>query len=97
LLGTKPYTPNSGKPTRTVDEETQAQYLKDYYQIAYHTGWVEKVYWWQLINPGYGLVDHRGGELRKMPSYYALKDIIDGDLLKPPSKPSFIDDGSRYA
>ena len=80
LLNTKPYTPNSGNPTRTVDEETQAKYLKLYYQIAWQTGWVERVYWWQLINPGYGLVDHREGSLRKMPSYYALQQIVSGEL-----------------
>ena len=84
LLNTKPYTPNSGNPTRTVDESTQAKYLKWYYQIAWQTGWVDKVYWWQLINPGYGLVDHRAGALRKMPSYYALKEIIDGELSHKP-------------
>jgi len=87
LLNTKPYTPNSGNPTRTVDEETQAKYLKWYYQIAWQTGWVDKVYWWQLINPGYGLVDHRQGSLRKMPSYYALKEIIAGELSDVPDKP----------
>lgn len=76
LLNTKPYTPNSGNPRSTVDEATQAQFLTEYYQIAHNTGMVEKVYWWQLINPGYGLVDHRGGQLRKMPSFYALKDLI---------------------
>lgn len=80
LLNTKPYTPNSGNPTRTVDEQTQAKYLKWYYQIAWQTGWVDRVYWWQLINPGYGLVDHRGGSLRKMPSFYAMKELIAGEL-----------------
>ena len=80
LLNTKPYTPNSGNPTRTVNEETQAEYLKLYYQIAWQTGWVQRVYWWQLINPGYGLVDHRGAQLRKMPSFYAFKDIMAGEL-----------------
>lgn len=84
LLDTKPYTPNSGHPSRTVDEETQAKYLKFYYQIAWQTGWVERVYWWQLINPGYGLVDHREGSLRKMPSYYAFRDILNGELSQPP-------------
>ncbi len=84
LLDTKPYTPNSGNPTRTCDEQTQAEYLTLYYQIAWQTGWVENVYWWQLINPGYGLVDHRDGELRKMPSYYALKQLLNGDLEKSP-------------
>ena len=86
LLDTKPYTPNSGSPSRTVDEVTQAEYLKLYYQIAYQTGWVEGVYWWQLVNPGYGLVDHRSGSLRKMPSFFALKEIIDGDLYKLPAQ-----------
>ncbi len=86
LLNTKPYTPNSGNPTRTVDEETQALYLKLYYQIAHQSGWVERVYWWQLINPGYGLVDHRDGKLRKMPSYAAFKELLDGELSQPPVK-----------
>ena len=80
LLNTKPWTPNSGHPRSTVDEPTQAKYLTEYYQIAYQTGLVERVYWWQLINPGYGLVDHRDGKLRKHPSYYAFKDILDGGL-----------------
>ena len=76
LLNTRPYTPNSGHPRSTVDEPTQARYLKEYYQIAYASGFVERVYWWQLINPGYGLVDHRGGSLRKHPAYFALKETI---------------------
>ena len=77
LLNTRPYTPNSGHPSRTVDEDTQAEYLKQYFRIAYDTGWVERVYWWQLINPGYGLVDHRGGQLRKHPSFFALKELME--------------------
>lgn len=85
LLNTRPYTPNSGHPSRTVDEETQARYLTDYYRIAWRCGWVEKVYWWELINPGYGLVDHRDGSLRKMPSYHAFKALLDGGLYEPPS------------
>lgn len=86
LLDTKPYTPNSGNPTRTCDEETQADYLKLYYQIAWQSGWVDSVYWWQLINPGYGLVDHRDGTLRKMPSYYALKELMQGGLSDEPKR-----------
>jgi len=84
LLDTKPFTPNSGSPNRTCDEQTQADYLKLYYQIAWQSGWVEGVYWWQLINPGYGLVDHRDGNLRKLPSYYAFKEIMQGDLSNQP-------------
>jgi hypothetical protein len=59
-----------------VDEPTQARFLKEYYQIAYASGFVERVYWWQLINPGYGLVDHRGGSLRKHPAYFAFKETV---------------------
>jgi hypothetical protein len=87
LLNTKPYTPNSGHPSRTVDEATQAEYLKLYYQIAWQSGWVERVYWWQLVNPGYGLVDSRSNQLRKMPSFNAFKQIMSGALQetqKPP-------------
>lgn len=76
LLNTRPYTPNSGNPRSTVDEKTQAEYLKHYYLIAYQCGMVEKVYWWQLINPGYGLVDSRAKSLRKMPSYYTFKKLL---------------------
>ena len=76
LLNTKPYTPNSGNPRSTVDENTQAEFLKQYFHIAHTSGMVEKVYWWQLINPGYGLVDSRARMLRKMPSYDAFKDLL---------------------
>jgi len=82
LLDTKPYTPNSGLPRSTVDEATQAKYLTDYYRIAYRTGLVERVYWWQLINPGYGLVDHRHNVIRKMPSFNAFAKLLAGDLLQ---------------
>ncbi len=79
LLDTWPWTPNSGHPATTVDETTQANYLKQYFSISLDTGWVERVYWWQLINPGYGLVDHRQGSLRKMPSYHAFKSLLKDD------------------
>ena len=76
LLNTKPYTPNSGHPRSTVDEATQAEYLIQYFEVARKTGLVEKVFWWQLINPGYGLIDHRQGDLRKMPSFHAFKSLL---------------------
>ena len=79
LLDTAPWTPNSGHPGTTVDEATQADYLKQYFRVSLNTGWVERVYWWQLINPGYGLVDHRQGGLRKMPSYHAFKSLLKND------------------
>jgi hypothetical protein len=81
LLNTRPYTPNSGLPRSTVDEATQAKYLTEYYRIAYRTACVEQVYWWQLVNPGYGLVDHREGAMRRMPSFNAFADLFRGALL----------------
>ena len=76
LLDTKPFTPNSGSPRSTVNEATQAKYLTDYYQTAWRTGLVERVYWWQLNQAGYGLVDHRPNIPRKMPSFYAFKKLL---------------------
>ena len=76
-----PYTPNSGLPRSTVDEVTQAKYLTEYYRIAYQTGCVERVYWWQLVNPGYGLADHREGKIRKMPSFHAFANLFKGAIL----------------
>ena len=76
LLETQPFTPNSGNPRSTVNENTQAKYLTDYYQTAWRTGLVERVYWWQLNQAGYGLVDHRPNIPRKMPSFYAFKKLL---------------------
>lgn len=76
LIDTKPYTPNSGLPRSTVDENKQSQFLKEYFKIAHSSGFVERVYWWQLVNPGYGLVDHRNGKVRKMPSFYAFSELL---------------------
>jgi len=80
LLDTRPWTPNSGHPRSTVDEATQARYLKHYYRIAWHSRLVERVYWWQLVAPGYGLVDHRGGTLRRLPSFAAFAGLLQGGL-----------------
>ncbi len=41
----------------SVDEETQADYLVRYYLLALGTGLVERVFWWQVVARGYGLVD----------------------------------------
>jgi len=79
LLGTKPFTPNSGHPRSTVNESNQAKYLTDYYKTAWRTGLIERVYWWQLKQAGYGLIDHRNNRSRKMPSFYALKKLLSSD------------------
>jgi hypothetical protein len=61
-----------------VSEDRQASYLVRYYIEALTTGLVERVYWWQLIHKGYGLIDPgalgdaKRGELRRRPAFHAL-------------------------
>jgi hypothetical protein len=74
LTGTAPYTPTS--ENECVSEELYAQYMIDYLQIAKDTNKVQKVFWHQLIAPGYGLVDNRGGEIRKTKAFYEFKNIL---------------------
>lgn len=58
-----------------VDEDTQASYLVRYCLEALGTGLAERVYWWQLAAAGYGLIDPRGGALRRRPAYRALRQL----------------------
>ncbi|HXU30243.1 MAG TPA: lipopolysaccharide kinase InaA family protein, partial [Thermoanaerobaculia bacterium] len=70
-----PHSP-AGKSV-SVDEQTQANYLSRYYLLALASGMAERVYWWQMIARGYGLVDREdGGKLRHRPSFHALKTLI---------------------
>ncbi len=74
LKGTGKYSPASGKPN--VSEEEQANYLVRYFILCLTSGFVERIYWWQLVAPGYGLIDSRKKEWRKRPSFYALKTMV---------------------
>jgi hypothetical protein len=58
-----------------VSEEEQADYLVRYYLLCLCSGWVDRIYWWQLLAPGYGLVDSRPSSWRRRPSFYALKTL----------------------
>ncbi len=61
----------------SVDEETQADHLVRYYLLALGTGLVERVFWWQVVARGYGLVDPADPENpRRRPSFLALKTLI---------------------
>jgi len=62
-----------------VSEDEAATYLKEYCQIAYRTGMVERVYWWQLLHPGFGLIDSRDGVLRRRPTFHAFRRLISGE------------------
>lgn len=73
-----PHSP-AGKSV-SVDEEKQADYLARFYLLALASGVCERVYWWQAIARGYGLIapgdpagDHRG--LRRRPSFHALATL----------------------
>jgi hypothetical protein len=61
----------------SVSEEEQADYLARYCLLALGTGAVERVFWWQMVARGYGLVDPAaGGALRRRPSFAALRTLI---------------------
>ena len=75
VQGTGKYSPASGKPN--VTEEEQADYLVRYHLLSLAGGLIERVYWWQLVAPGYGLVDSRETPGRIRPSYFALRTLVE--------------------
>ena len=74
LSGTAPYAPTS--ELECVSEEHYADYMSAYHSIALQSQKIRRVYWHQLIAPGYGLVDDRNGEIRKMPAFYAYRQML---------------------
>ena len=75
ISNTKPYAPTSEH--ECVSVETYARYMLRYYLLALGTKKVETVFWHQLIAPGYGLIDNRGGLVLKRPAYEVFKTMID--------------------
>jgi len=75
LQGTGPYSPASGRPNVTEDE--QADYLVRYHVLCLSGGYIDRVYWWQLIAPGYGLADSREDALRRRPAFLAYKTMVE--------------------
>lgn len=74
LKDTGPWSPASGRPN--VSEEAQADFLVRYYVIALASGLIDRAYWWQLVAPGYGLVDSRESPWRKRPSFFAYSFLV---------------------
>ncbi len=69
-----PHSP-AGKSV-SVDEEAQADYLVRYYVLVLSTGWVGRVYWWQLVARGYGLASaSERGSLVRRPAFWALAHL----------------------
>ena len=58
-----------------VGEREQLLFLVRYYLLALATGRVAACYWHQLVAPGYGLIDNRGGVLRKRPAYFGFATL----------------------
>ncbi len=72
ISNTAPYAPTSEH--ECVDEESYANFMVRYYLLAFASQKVERVYWHQLIAPGYGLIDNREG-LRKRSAFLAFKTL----------------------
>lgn len=70
------YTPTSDD--ECVSEAQAAAYLTRSYQIAWATGLVQRMYWWQLVAVGYGLVDPLSGTLRRRPAFDAMRRLLNG-------------------
>jgi hypothetical protein len=75
LSGTAPYAPTSER--ECVSESEYARFMTDYFEIAEKTGKIARIYWHQLIAPGYGLVDNRDNTIRKTEAFYRLKNYLE--------------------
>lgn len=61
----------------SVDEERQADYLVRYFVPLLASGRVERIFWWQMIARGYGLVaPEADGTLRRRPSWRAMATML---------------------
>jgi hypothetical protein len=58
-----------------VDEQTAADYAVRYCLPLLASGFVERVYWWQMVARGYGLVVPEDGGLRRRPAFHALRAV----------------------
>ncbi len=74
LSHTAPYAPTS--ELECVSEEAYTDYMLAYHQTAKETKKIKRIYWHQLIAPGYGLVDNREGKIRKTIAYEAYKRML---------------------
>lgn len=74
LMGTAPYAPTS--EAECVSESDYTDFMASYYHAGMATGMVETIYWHQLVAPGYGLVDNRGGRLRKRQAFDRYKSML---------------------
>jgi len=76
IENTAPYAPTSEKECVSLEHYTK--YMVEYLNIALKSQKIARVYWHQLIAPGYGLVDNRGGKLIKYRAFYDFKKFLKG-------------------
>jgi hypothetical protein len=69
-----PYAPTS--ELESVSKEIYSKYMLEYLKIAKRDRKIKRVYWHQLIARGYGLVDDKDGEIRKMKAFYEFKKMV---------------------
>lgn len=72
ISNTAPFAPTSEH--ECVSEEEYANFMVRYYLLAFASQKVERVYWHQLVAPGYGLIDNRNG-LHKRSAFNAFKTM----------------------
>jgi tRNA A-37 threonylcarbamoyl transferase component Bud32 len=79
----------------SVDEETQADYLVRFYVLTLATGLVRRVFWWQMVARGYGLIEPPESApdgFRRRPAFRAFAHLLSrltgavslGPLAAPP-------------
>ncbi len=91
ISNTAPYAPTS--EFECVNEDDYTAYMLRYYLLSFASQKVDRVYWHQLIAPGYGLVDSRSG-LQKRDAFQAFSTML--SLLKKSSFVSFKSSGGLY-
>ena len=58
-----------------VGEREQLFFLVRYFLLSLATGSVAGCFWHQLVAPGYGLIDNRGGVARRRPAFYGFATL----------------------
>jgi hypothetical protein len=74
IKNTAPYAPTSEH--ECVSEKDYSNYMVRYHLLAFASQKVNRVYWHQLIAPGYGLIDNREGILRKRSAFEAYREML---------------------
>ncbi len=79
LQGQGEYSPTSER--ECVSEDDYDAFMNMYLLDAWKTQLVERVYWWQLVSKGYGLIDvEDNGSLRHRPAYHSFKALLQGSM-----------------